>query len=125
MDHGFHAPTLSFPVANTLMVEPTESETLEELERFIQAMIAIREEIRQIETGVWPQGNNPLKNAPHTVGSVLGADWPHPYSREQAAVLTGRPLGSVKYWPSVGRIDNVHGDRHLVCTCISVEEAAS
>jgi len=118
MDHGFHAPTLSFPVANTLMVEPTESETLEELERFIQAMIAIREEIRQIETGVWPQGNNPLKNAPHTVGSVLGADWPHPYSREQAAVLTGRPLGSVKYWPSVGRIDNVHGDRNLFCSCV-------
>ncbi len=118
MDHGFHAPTLSFPVANTLMVEPTESETLEELDRFIQAMIAIREEIRQIETGVWPPEDNPLKNAPHTVGSVLSADWAHPYSREQAAVLAGRPHGSVKYWPSVGRIDNVHGDRNLFCSCV-------
>jgi glycine dehydrogenase len=124
MDHGFHAPTLSFPVANTLMVEPTESETLEELDRFIQAMIAIREEIRHIETGVWPPDNNPLKNAPHTVGSVLGADWPHPYSRELAAVLQGRPLGSVKYWPSVGRIDNVHGDRNLFCSCVPLSAYA-
>ncbi len=125
MDHGFHAPTLSFPVANTLMVEPTESETLEELDRFIQAMIAIREEIRHIETGVWPPDNNPLKNAPHTVGSVLGADWPHPYSRELAAVLQGRPLGSVKYWPSVGRIDNVHGDRNLFCSCVPLSAYAA
>ena len=125
MDHGFHAPTLSFPVANTLMVEPTESETLEELDRFIQAMIAIREEIRHIETGVWPPDNNPLKNAPHTVGSVLGADWPHPYSRELAAVLQGRALGSVKYWPSVGRIDNVHGDRNLFCSCVPLSAYAA
>jgi glycine dehydrogenase len=125
MDHGFHAPTLSFPVANTLMVEPTESETLEELDRFIQAMIAIRDEIHHIETGVWPPDNNPLKNAPHTVGSVLGADWPHPYSRELAAVLQGRPLGSVKYWPSVGRIDNVHGDRNLFCSCVPLSAYAA
>ena len=125
MDHGFHAPTLSFPVANTLMVEPTESETLEELDRFIQAMIAIRDEIHHIETGVWPPDNNPLKNAPHTVGSVLGADWPHPYSRELAAVLQGRPLGSVKYWPSVGRIDNVHGDRNLFCSCVPLSAYAT
>jgi glycine dehydrogenase len=125
MDHGFHAPTLSFPVANTLMVEPTESETLEELERFIQAMIAIRDEVRQIEQGVWPQDNNPLKNAPHTVRSVLSTDWGHPYSRELAAALDGRAPGSVKYWPSVGRIDNVHGDRNLFCSCVPLSAYAA
>ena len=125
MDHGFHAPTLSFPVANTLMVEPTESETLEELERFIQAMIAIRDEVRQIEQGGWPQDNNPLKNAPHTVRSVLSTDWDHPYSRELAAALDGRAPGSVKYWPSVGRIDNVHGDRNLFCSCVPLSAYAA
>jgi glycine dehydrogenase len=125
MDHGFHAPTLSFPVANTLMVEPTESETLEELERFVQAMIAIREEVRHIEQGVWPTDNNPLKNAPHTVRSVMSADWDHPYSRELAAALEGRAPGSVKYWPSVGRIDNVHGDRNLFCSCVPMSAYAA
>jgi glycine dehydrogenase len=125
MDHGFHAPTLSFPVANTLMVEPTESETLEELERFIHAMIAIRDEVRQIEQGVWPQDNNPLKNAPHTVRSVLSTDWDHPYTRELAAALGGRAPGSVKYWPSVGRIDNVHGDRNLFCSCVPLSAYAA
>jgi len=125
MDHGFHAPTLSFPVANTLMVEPTESETLEELERFIQAMIAIRDEVRQIEQGVWPQDNNPLKNAPHTVRSVMSTDWDHLYSRELAAALDGRAPGSVKYWPTVGRIDNVHGDRNLFCSCVPLSAYAA
>ena len=120
-DYGFHAPTLSFPVAGTLMVEPTESETREELDRFIDAMIAIREEIRHIERGQWPRDDNPLKNAPHTVDSLLAADWPHPYPREVAAALAQRPAGSVKYWPPVGRVDNVHGDRHLFCSCIPVE----
>jgi len=125
MDHGFHAPTLSFPVANTLMVEPTESETLEELDRFIQAMIAIREEIRLIESGVWPADDNPLKNAPHTVGRVLADVWPHPYSRDQAVVLSGSPHGRVKYWPSVGRVDNVHGDRNLFCSCVPLSAYAT
>jgi len=122
MDYGFHAPTLSFPVANTLMVEPTESETLEELDRFIDAMIAIREEIRQVENGAWPQDNNPLKNAPHTEGSLMAADWNRQYSREVGGALKGRVPGSVKYWPQVGRVDNVYGDRNLFCSCIPLEE---
>ena len=122
MDFGFHAPTLSFPVANTLMVEPTESETLEELDRFIDAMIAIREEIRQVENGTWPKDNNPLKNAPHTADSLLGGDWQRPYSREIGAAQAHRVPGSVKYWPQVGRVDNVYGDRNLFCSCIPLEE---
>ncbi|MDP2742571.1 MAG: aminomethyl-transferring glycine dehydrogenase [Hydrogenophaga sp.] len=121
MDHGFHAPTLSFPVANTLMVEPTESETLEELDRFIDAMIAIREEIRLIERGNWPQDDNPLKNAPHTAASVLTSEWTHPYSRELAAAASG-PAVNTKFWPSVGRVDNVYGDRNLFCSCVPVSE---
>jgi glycine dehydrogenase len=123
MDYGFHAPTLSFPVANTLMVEPTESETREELDRFIDAMIAIRDEIRQIEAGTWPQGDNPLKNAPHTAASVLKTDWPHPYPRDVAAAARGAAVNT-KYWPSVGRVDNVYGDRNLFCSCVPVEELA-
>jgi glycine dehydrogenase len=121
MDYGFHAPTLSFPVANTLMVEPTESETLEELDRFIDAMIAIREEIRQVENGTWPQDNNPLKHAPHTEGSLMAADWDRPYSREIGGALKGRVPGSVKYWPQVGRVDNVYGDRNLFCSCVPLD----
>lgn len=121
MDYGFHAPTLSFPVANTLMVEPTESETLEELDRFIDAMIAIREEIRQVENGRWPQDNNPLKHAPHTEGSLMAADWDRPYSREVGGALKGRVPGSVKYWPQVGRVDNVYGDRNLFCSCVPLD----
>ena len=117
VDYGFHAPTLSFPVANTLMVEPTESEPLVELERFCDAMVAIREEIARIERGEWPRDDNPLKNAPHTAESLLGADWSHPYTREQAAY----PLASLrrgKYWAPVGRVDNVWGDRNLACGCV-------
>ena len=124
MDYGFHAPTLSFPVANTLMVEPTESETLQELDRFIDAMIAIREEIHQIENGTWPQDDNPLKNAPHTAASVLTGDWPHPYSREVAVAARGAAVNT-KYWPSVGRVDNVYGDRNLFCSCVPVSELAA
>ena len=123
MDYGFHAPTLSFPVPGTLMVEPTESESLAELDRFINAMIAIRKEIAQIENGHWPQDNNPLKHAPHTAASLMGADWDRPYSRETGAF----PLPSlkqVKYWPPVGRVDNVHGDRNLACSCIPVANYA-
>ena len=123
MDYGFHAPTLSFPVANTLMVEPTESETLEELDRFIDAMIAIRDEIRQIENGSWPQDDNPLKNAPHTAATVLSSAWQHPYSREVAAAAASNPVNT-KYWPSVGRVDNVYGDRNLFCSCVPVSELA-
>jgi glycine dehydrogenase len=123
MDYGFHAPTLSFPVANTLMVEPTESETLEELDRFIDAMIAIRDEIRLIENGTWPQDDNPLKNAPHTASSLMKADWPHAYSREQGAASTST-RANAKYWPPVGRVDNVYGDRNLFCSCIPLSELA-
>ena len=123
MDYGFHAPTLSFPVPGTLMVEPTESETLAELDRFIHAMVAIREEIRQIETGHWPQDNNPLKHAPHTAASLLGADWDRPYARETGAFPL-ESLKAVKYWPPVGRVDNVYGDRNLSCSCIPVAEYA-
>jgi glycine dehydrogenase len=123
MDYGFHAPTLSFPVANTLMVEPTESETREELDRFIDAMIAIREEIRRVEKGEWPQDDNPLKNAPHTAASVLRSEWSHPYPREVAAVASGHAVNT-KYWPSVGRVDNVYGDRNLFCSCVPVSDLA-
>ncbi len=124
IDYGFHAPTLSFPVAGTLMVEPTESENLHELDRFIDAMIAIREEIRQIEAGTWPQDDNPLKNAPHTAASLLVSDWTRPYARETAAY----PLPTLhqsKYWSPVGRVDNVYGDRNLFCSCLPVESYAS
>ncbi|KLR57702.1 aminomethyl-transferring glycine dehydrogenase [Diaphorobacter sp. J5-51] len=121
IDYGFHAPTLSFPVPNTLMVEPTESETLFELDRFIDAMIAIRREIRQIEAGTWPQDDNPLKNAPHTAECLLVADWQHPYPRDAAAYPVAA-LRQNKYWSPVGRVDNVYGDRNLFCSCVPVSE---
>jgi len=121
IDYGFHAPTLSFPVANTLMVEPTESEPLAELDRFIAAMSAIREEIRLIETGHWPRDDNPLKNAPHCAAQLTRSDWPHPYPREVAAALHGSALAA-KYWPPVGRVDNAYGDRNLFCSCPPLEE---
>ena len=116
VDYGFHAPTLSFPVAGTLMVEPTESESLEELDRFCDAMIAIRGEIAKVESGSWPRADNPLKAAPHTAEALLRRDWPHAYSREEAAY----PVASLrrsKYWSPVGRVDNVYGDRNLFCAC--------
>jgi glycine dehydrogenase len=119
MDYGFHAPTVSFPVAGTLMVEPTESEAKAELDRFVAAMIAIREEIRMIERGEWPADDNPLKHAPHTQADVVG-DWERPYGREQAVF----PLPWVrdnKFWPSVNRIDDVYGDRNLFCACVPME----
>jgi glycine dehydrogenase len=122
IDSGFHAPTMSWPVAGTLMVEPTESETKAELDRFCDAMLSIRGEIRLIEEGKYPKDNNPLCNAPHTVQDLVG-DWERPYSREQGCF----PPGSFKvdkYWPPVNRIDNVHGDRHLVCTCPPMSEYA-
>jgi glycine dehydrogenase len=120
MDYGFHAPTMSFPVAGTIMIEPTESEDKAELDRFCDAMIAIREEIRQIEQGLSDKKDNPLKNAPHTQSMVISGDWNKPYNREQAVF----PLSYVvqnKFWPSVARVNNTHGDRNLVCTCEPVE----
>jgi glycine dehydrogenase len=119
IDFGFHAPTMSFPVAGTLMIEPTESESKQELDRFCEAMIRIREEIRAVENGSLDKDDNPLKNAPHTAAEIVG-EWTHPYSREQAVY----PVASLiegKYWPPVGRVDNVFGDRNLVCACPSIE----
>ncbi|MFT3699387.1 MAG: aminomethyl-transferring glycine dehydrogenase [Kofleriaceae bacterium] len=120
MDYGFHAPTMSFPVAGTLMVEPTESESKGELDRFCDAMIAIRAEIAAIETGAMDKANNPLKNAPHTAAAVTGTEWDRPYSREQAA-YPAPWLRVHKYWPPVGRVDNAYGDRNLVCACPPLE----
>jgi glycine dehydrogenase len=117
MDYGFHAPTLSFPVAGTLMVEPTESEPKGELDRFIDAMIAIREEIRAVEEGRVDRDDNPLKNAPHTAAMVTAENWAHDYTRERAAF----PLATLKrqkYWPPVGRVDNAYGDRNIMCSCV-------
>jgi len=124
IDYGFHAPTLSFPVAGTLMVEPTESESLDELDRFCDAMIAIRAEVAQIEAGTWPQDDNPLKAAPHTAAALLKADWPHAYSREVAAYPVAS-LRNQKYWSPVGRVDNVWGDRNLFCSCPPVSNYES
>jgi len=123
MDYGFHAPTMSFPVAGTLMVEPTESEGLVELDRFVDAMISIRQEIAQVERGERDQSDNVLKNAPHTAKMLLAEEWHHDYSRQQAAY----PLDSLrdcKYWPPVGRVDNAWGDRNLVCACLPIEAYA-
>ena len=114
MDFGFHAPTMSFPVPGTLMIEPTESESRDELDRFCEAMIAIRGEIRAVEEGTLPRGDNPLKNAPHTAAMLLASSWTHPYSREQAAFPLPR-VRADKYWPPVARVDHVYGDRHVVC----------
>jgi len=120
MDYGFHAPTMSFPVPGTLMIEPTESETKAELDRFCDAMIAIRNEIAAIESGAMDKVNNPLKNAPHTAAVVTGTEWDRPYSREQAA-YPAPWLRVHKYWPPVGRVDNAYGDRNLVCACPPVD----
>jgi glycine dehydrogenase len=127
IDYGFHAPTLSFPVAGTLMVEPTESEPLVELDRFCDAMIAIRAEIAKVERGPdqggWPQDANPLKHAPHTAEALLKADWTLPYTREEAAYpMPG--LRRQKYWSPVGRVDNVYGDRNLFCSCVPMSAYA-
>jgi glycine dehydrogenase len=122
-DYGFHAPTLSFPVAGTLMVEPTESEAKHELDRFVDAMIAIRDEIRAIEEGRMDKDDNPLRNAPHTAAMVMAETWAHDYSRELAAF----PLASLKrqkYWPPVGRVDNVYGDRNVMCSCVPMSAYA-
>ncbi|MFD0890596.1 glycine dehydrogenase (aminomethyl-transferring), partial [Streptosporangium algeriense] len=120
VDYGFHAPTMSFPVAGTLMIEPTESEDLAELDRFCEAMIAIRGEIEKVASGAYDRTDNPLRNAPHTAACLLADDWGHPYSRAEAAY----PLPSVreaKYWSPVRRIDQAYGDRNLVCACPPLE----
>jgi glycine dehydrogenase len=121
MDYGFHAPTMSFPVAGTLMIEPTESESKGEIDRFISAMRAIRAEIAKIESGDWPADNNPLVNAPHTSEMLTAEDWSHPYSRHEACFPSGIDV-SAKYWPPVRRIDNAFGDRNLICTCPPLSE---
>jgi glycine dehydrogenase len=123
MDYGFHAPTMSFPVAGTLMVEPTESEPKTELDRFVEAMIAIRAEIRAVADGAMDRDDNPLKHAPHTAAAVTADQWTHAYRREQAAYPTPS-LRTSKYWPPVARVDNVHGDRHLFCSCVPVSDYA-
>ncbi|MCU8344503.1 aminomethyl-transferring glycine dehydrogenase [Vibrio vulnificus] len=120
MDYGFHAPTMSFPVAGTLMVEPTESEDLEELDRFCDAMIAIREEMTKVKNGEWPLENNPLVNAPHTQVDLIEEQWDRPYPREIACFPSAATKRS-KYWPTVNRVDNVYGDRNLVCSCPGIE----
>ena len=120
IDYGFHAPTMSFPVAGTLMIEPTESEDKAELDRFCDAMLSIREEIRQIEEGSMDAHDNPLHNAPHTQAVVTADEWNHKYSRQQAAF----PLPYVKqnkFWPSVASVNNTYGDRNLICTCEPTE----
>ncbi|MEO0436293.1 MAG: aminomethyl-transferring glycine dehydrogenase [Pseudomonadota bacterium] len=120
IDFGFHAPTMSFPVAGTLMIEPTESESLAELDRFCDALIRIRDEIRLVQEGHWPQDDNPLVNAPHTLQALTAEHWAHAYSREQAAFAIDY-LKLDKYWPPVSRVDNVYGDRNLFCACPSIE----
>jgi glycine dehydrogenase len=120
IDYGFHAPTMSFPVPGTLMVEPTESEDLGELERFCEAMLQIRAEIDRVAAGEWPPDDNPLVNAPHTA-ELMAGDWPHPYTREEA-VYPVPGLRRGKYWSPVRRIEGPYGDRHLVTTCPPVQE---
>jgi glycine dehydrogenase len=120
MDYGLHAPTLSFPVAGTLMLEPTESESKEELDRYCDALLSIREEIREIEQGIYNQESNVLKNAPHTMEEIASDVWPFDYAREKAAY----PLASLrlaKFWPTVARVNSTYGDRNLVCSCLPIE----
>jgi len=124
MDYGFHAPTMSFPIAGTLMVEPTESESKGELDRFCDAMIGIRAEIKDVEDGKLPRDDNPLKHAPHTAGAVTASEWTHPYSR-QVAAFPAPWTHERKFWPPVGRINNAAGDRNLVCTCPPIEAYAA
>ncbi len=121
MDYGFHAPTVSFPVAGTLMIEPTESEDKGELDRYCDALIGIRREIEEIERGSADKIDNLLKNAPHTAGMIAADDWNHPYSRERAA-FPAPWTRQRKFWPAVGRVNSAYGDRNLVCTCPPVEE---
>jgi glycine dehydrogenase len=127
MDYGFHAPTMSFPVSGTLMIEPTESEDIVELDRFIAAMIAIHQEIQEVGRGTYSHEDSPLANAPHTAEMVTAESWNHPYSRETAAFPAGITTKELigrrgKYWPTVGRIDSAYGDRNLICSCPPVSD---
>ena len=119
MDYGFHAPTMSFPVPGTLMIEPTESESKAELDRFVEAMLSIRAEIARVQSGDWPAEDNPLVRAPHTLADVI-AGWDRPYSIAEAVTPSAHALAH-KYWPAVNRVDNVFGDRNLFCACVPVE----
>jgi len=121
MDYGFHAPTMSFPVPGTLMIEPTESESKAELDRFCQSLIQIKEEIHAVESGEFDKNDNVLKNAPHTAYHISSDNWSHPYSRELAAFPADWTKKN-KFWPAVGRINNAYGDRNLICTCPLIEE---
>jgi len=120
MDYGYHSPTMSWPVAGTLMIEPTESEAKVELDRFCDTLIAIHDEMRKVASGEFDKTNNVLKNAPHTASVVISDTWDRPYSREVAA-FPNRWVRQTKFWPSVGRVDNVYGDRNLVCSCAGME----
>ena len=122
IDYGFHAPTMSFPVAGTFMIEPTESESLAELDAFCDALIAVRAEVDKVASGEWDAADNPLKNAPHTAEMLIAAEWSHPYRRDEGGYpgshgRVGLANGRAKYWPPVRRIDQAYGDRHLVCAC--------
>jgi len=119
MDYGFHAPTVSWPVPGTMMIEPTESESMRELDNFCDAMISIYKEIELIAEGKFDLEDNPLKNAPHTVLMVTQANWTHSYSRKQAAFPS---QNETKFWPAVARIDSAYGDRNLICSCVGMEE---
>ena len=121
MDYSFHAPTVSFPVPGTMMIEPTESESLSELDRFIDSMLEIKKEINEIEKGEYTIKDNVLKNAPHTLKVLISNTWEHDYSREKAAYPL-KNLKENKFWPTVGRINNSLGDRNLICTCPTIEE---
>ena len=121
IDYGFHAPTMSWPVPGTLMIEPTESESRYELDRFCSAMIAIRNEIAEIDAGTLDRADNPLKHAPHTAAAVTADEWKHTYGRERAAYPVAG-LKQFKFWPAVGRIDNPYGDRNLICTCPPLDD---
>ncbi len=123
MDYGFHAPTMSWPVPGTMMIEPTESESQDELDRLCDALISIKSEMERIEAGDWPEDDNPLKNAPHTSKRVVSNNWSSPYSREEAA-FPSESVRAYKYWPSVARVDNVYGDRNLVCSCLPMSDYA-
>jgi glycine dehydrogenase len=121
IDYGYHSPTMSWPVAGTIMIEPTESENLEEMDRFCNALISIKNEIDKVEQGEFDKIDNPLKNAPHTYLELAANEWEHKYTREQAA-FPNEFLRNNKYWAPVGRVDNVYGDRNLVCSCPSMDE---
>jgi glycine dehydrogenase len=123
IDYGYHAPTMSFPVPGTLMIEPTESETKAELDRFCDALIAIHGEMAAVASGESDKANNPLKHAPHTAAAVCATEWNHPYSRETAA-FPDQWTRAAKFWPATGRVDNVYGDRNLVCSCVGMEAYA-